>query len=321
MPNPQAEAIKAKGNGFFKTGKYAEAIEEYKKATVIDPTVPAYWSNMSACYDKLRNFEGAAEAGRSCIKADSKFIKGYFRLATAQKNLNELAECVKTLESGIALDSTNPDLKRLKKEVLELQRSEQVASLCSTAEAQMQKGDIAAAFKTLELARRQDAGNPDLERMMNVVKPKYEALERQRKAGLSPTEQFKEKGDELYKAANFEGAIEQYTKCIQKLGMSDQSSLMVKARSNRAACYKQISNFDGTIEDCTEVLMIEPENIKALVRRAQAFEAVERYRYALQDVKQVLQMPYHKVGKQNFDLCNGLQHRLNRVVAQLKAMG
>ena len=86
------------------------------------------------------------------------------------------------------------------------------------------------------------------------------------------------------------------------------------------ACYKQISNFDGTIADCTAVLEVEPQNVKALVRRAQAFEGVERYRFALQDVKTVLAMPYSQVGKTNFDLCNGMQHRLNRTVAQLKKM-
>jgi len=43
MPNPTAEAFKAKGNGFFKTGKYALAIAEYKKATEADSSVPAYW--------------------------------------------------------------------------------------------------------------------------------------------------------------------------------------------------------------------------------------------------------------------------------------
>jgi hypothetical protein len=31
-------------------------------------------------------------------------------------------------------------------------------------------------------------------------------------------------------------------------------------------------------------------------------------------------MPYHKVGKQNFELCNMMQHRLQRTVNQLKAM-
>jgi len=72
--------------------------------------------------------------------------------------------------------------------------------------------------------------------------------------------------------------------------------------------------------DCTAVLEIDPENVKALIRRAQAFEGLERYRFALQDVKQVLAMPYNKVGKQNFELCNMMQHRLQRTVNQLKAM-
>ena len=68
------------------------------------------------------------------------------------------------------------------------------------------------------------------------------------------------------------------------------------------------------------VLEVEPDNVKALIRRAQAFEAVERYRFALQDVKTVLAMPYSQVGKSNWDMCNMMQHRLNRTVQQLKAM-
>ncbi len=86
------------------------------------------------------------------------------------------------------------------------------------------------------------------------------------------------------------------------------------------ACYKQISNFDGVISDCSAVLEVDPDNVKALIRRAQAFEGVERYRFALQDVKTVLQMPFSQVGKANFDLCNGMQYRLQRTVDQLKKM-
>merc|ERR1711957_57727 len=97
------------------------------------------------------------------------------------------------------------------------------------------------------------------------------------------------------------------------------SELAMKAHADRAACYKQISNFDGVIEDCTAVLEVDPENVKALVRRAQAFEGVERYRFALQDVKFVLAMPGAKIGKTNYDMCNMMQHRLNRTVQQLKA--
>lgn len=322
MPNPQAEAIKAQGNQFFKGKQFEAAIAKYKEATAIDPSVPAYWSNMAACFEKLGKYSEMAQASQDCIKADKKFLKGYFRLATAQKALNEFNACVKTLESGLAIDSTSPDLKRIKAEVNEAIRGEQVKSHCNKAEEQMANGDISGAMKSLDLASRLDAGNPIIDSMLKKVKPKFEAMEKRRKASLSSTEVLKERGDEAYKAANFEVAVGHYSQCIDALKKEgkDTTPLAVKAYSNRSACYKQISNFDGTIEDCSMVLEIEPENVKALVRRAQAFEGVERYRFALQDVKTVLSMPYNKVGKATFDLCNGMQHRLNRTVQQLKRM-
>mmetsp|Transcript_52780 Transcript_52780/g.61640 ORF Transcript_52780/g.61640 Transcript_52780/m.61640 type:complete len:324 (-) Transcript_52780:216-1187(-) len=323
MPNSAAEAKKAEGNSFFKNKQYAAAIAKYKEATAIDPSVPAYWSNMAACHEKLSQFEEMSAAAKECIRSNNKFVKGYFRLATAQKALDDLGNCIKTLESGLAVESGNPDLKRMKKEIIELQRGDQVATYCRRAEEQMQSGDISAAHKTLDLASRIDAGNSDIERMMSKVKPKFDAQEKRRKAGLSQVEIYKERGDEAYKTANFEGAIEHYGKCINALRSQRKTEdpLMMKALSNRAACFKQISNFDGVIEDSSAVLEVEPNNVKALVRRAQAFEGVERYRFALQDCKSVLQFPFNEVGKVNFDLCNMMQHRLNRTVAQLKAMG
>ena len=322
MPNAQAEALKAEGNAFFKGGKYAEAIAKYKEATALDASVPAYWSNMAACYEKLKDYENMAEAGRACIKADRSFVKGYFRLAVAQKALNQLEDCIKTLESGLAIQSSNADLKRMKKELIELQRGEQVAAYCTKASEELKNGDILAAYKTAELASRLDAGNPEIEKLMKVIKPKYDQMEAKRKASLSGPELHKEKGDDCYKNARFEDAVAEYTKCLTELEKNGQaaSALALKAYSNRAACYKQISNFDGTISDCTAVLEVDPDNVKALIRRAQAFEGVERYRFALQDVKTVLGMPFHKVGKANFDLCNGMQHRLQRTVNQLKKM-
>jgi stress-induced-phosphoprotein 1 len=317
MPHPKAEVFKNEGNNFFKSGKFKEAIEKYEEASQIDPSVPAYFSNAAACWEKLGNFEKMAEAGQNCIKADRMFVKGYFRLATAQKKLNQLSECIKTLENGLGIEASNADLKKMKKEITELQRGEQVAVHISKASEQLQNGEIAAAMKTLELASRLDAGNADIEKMMAKVKPKFEAMEAKRKASLSPIEGHKERGDEAYKNANFEVAVEHYSKCIDALKREGkgESELALKAYSNRAACYKQISNFDGTISDCTAVLEIDPENVKALVRRAQAFEGVERYRFALQDVKTVLTMPPSQVGKANLDICNMMQHRLNRTVS------
>lgn len=236
MPNSRAEALKAEGNKFFKNGSYREAIAKYKAATDIDAGVPSYWSNMAACHEKLREYEEMAEAGRQCILADKNFVKGYFRLAVAQKALNDLPNCIKTLENGLGIQSTNADLKRMKKEVTELQRGEQVAGFCNKANELVQNGDIGGAMKQLELASRLDAGNPDIEALMKKITPKWEKMEARRKAGLSPVEKHKEKGDVAYKNAQFEDAIDHYTKCIDMLLKQGKggSDLALKAYSNRA---------------------------------------------------------------------------------------
>jgi hypothetical protein len=109
-------------------------------------------------------------------------------LATALKALNDLQGCIKTLESGLGVDSSNSDLKKMKKEVTELQRAEQVSNYCNKADEQMQSNDLGGAMKTLELASRLDAGNPDIVKMMGVIKPKWEKMERDRKGGLTSTE-------------------------------------------------------------------------------------------------------------------------------------
>jgi len=322
MPNRQAEALKGEGNAFFKSGQYAAAIDKYSLASTADPTVPAYHSNAAACWEKLSNYTEMENSARACISADKNFVKGYFRLATALKGLGDVPGCIKSLESGLAIQSGNADLKKMKKEILEFQRNEQVERYCRKAEEQMQGGDVGGAFKTLELASRLDADSAQVRSMMSRVRPKHDQMEKKRKSGLSSDARHKERGDDAYKAADFEGAIVHYTQCIDSLRASGKTDteLAVKTFSNRAACYKQISNFDGTIEDCTAVLEVEPDNVKALIRRAQAFEGVERYRFSLQDCRSVLAMPYEKVGKVNFELCNMMQHRLNRTVQQLKKM-
>merc|ERR1719343_835587 len=162
MPgHPRAEAAKAEGNKYFKSGDYRLAIQK----------------NKAACHEKLGQFDDMEAAARGCIKADKSFVKGYFRLATALKAKNELEGCIKALESGLAVDSGNKDLKGMKRELTELQRGEHVASYLRKCDEQVANGDIAGAFKTLEMASRLDAGNPDIERMMAKVRPKYERME------------------------------------------------------------------------------------------------------------------------------------------------
>jgi tetratricopeptide (TPR) repeat protein len=314
-----AKKFKAEGNAYFKDKKYEEAIEKYSRAIELNANDVTFFSNRSACHAALSQWQKAADDGRQCVMVDKNFVKGYFRAGLAQQKLGNLEMAQDFVKRGLGIESGNKDLKGMSREIDEELRQVKVKASVNTAQEQMQSGQIYESFRTLESAMRLDPNNPQLNKMMDIVRPKYEAKEKERVAGLNPVEKLKEEGDKYFKASSFEKAIDTYSKAISQT--TDQSSdFILKVYSNRAACYKQLSNFEGTISDCTHVLEYKENDVKALVRRAQAYEACEKYKSALQDVRTVLASGYDTVGKANYDLANGMQHRLNRVIAQLKAM-
>ncbi|KAG9872420.1 hypothetical protein KCV05_g23096, partial [Aureobasidium melanogenum] len=53
--------------------------------------------------------------------------------------------------------------------------------------------------------------------------------------------------------------------------------------SNRAACWNAMSNWERVIEDTTAAVNLDPEYVKALNRRAHAYEQTNKYSEALLD--------------------------------------
>jgi len=157
------------------------------------------------------------------------------------------------VKRGLGVDSKNADLKKMSTEINEAIRKSKVDSAITTTNDQIGSGDIYGAFRTLEAALRLDPDNDRLNKLMGEVKPMYEKKEKQRVSSLDPLESIKEGGDKYYKESNFEKAIEKYTQAIDK-HTNKGAELALKCYANRAACFKQLSNFDGTIGDCTQVL-------------------------------------------------------------------
>ena len=313
-----AQAAKAQGNEFFKNKQYEQAIAKYSEAIDKDPADVTFYSNRSACYAALNKWSEAAEDGRQCVIVDKTFVKGYFRAALGQQNMGNLDGASDFVVRGLGVDPGNADLKKMSRELDDQMRLRKVESSIVTAEGQLASNDVAGAFKTVDAALRIDPNNDKLKKLMIQVKPLFDRSEKERVSTLDPTERIKEEGDNLYKASQFEKAISAYTRAID--GIKDKTSdIALKCYANRSACYKQLSNFDGTVGDCTHILEYKPDDVKSLVRRAQAYEACERYKLALQDVRQVLAYGLDVVGKSVFDQANGMQHRLNRVIAQLKS--
>jgi len=318
MASKTAADWKAEGNKHFQSGHYREAIHAYTEAINLNPNDHTFFSNRSASYEKLGDWEKSAEDAAQCVRVDKTFVKGYYRHGLALKNLDRFDEAIATLKTGLAVAPQNQDLKTLKRECEQAQLAAQAQNFYQRARLLESEGSYGEAIKAAEQALKCDSSLTQARQLIDSLRPRFEQQERKRRAGLSTIELLKEDADNLYRDAKFELAIEKYTECIDQI-LDRESDIRRKCLLNRSACYKQLSDFERVINDCTEVMEFEPENVKALLRRAQALEAMERYRLALQDVRAVLQMPPEIVGQSTLKLANEMQHRLNRVVLQAKS--
>jgi tetratricopeptide (TPR) repeat protein len=209
--------IHREGNNFFKAKKYEEAIAKYSEAIALDPSDVTFYSNRSACYAALDRWAEAAEDGRQCIITDKTFVKGYFRHALALQNQGNLDGALDSVKRGLGIESGNADLKKMSRELEEAMRVKRVEAAIQAADQQLAANDVTAAFRTVEQALRLDPTNETLARQMNRIRPLYERAEKQRVAGLDSRERIKEEGDNYFKAANFEKALETYTRCLNAI--------------------------------------------------------------------------------------------------------
>lgn len=101
-------------------------------------------------------------------------------------------------------------------------------------------------------------------------------------AGLTSQERkdfaakLKAAGNSAYGSKDYNKAIELYGKAI----LCKPDPIFY---SNRAACYNALGEWEKVIEDTTAALSLDSEYVKALNRRANAYEHLEKYSEALLD--------------------------------------
>uniref|UniRef100_A0A8B9BD27 Sperm associated antigen 1 n=1 Tax=Anser brachyrhynchus TaxID=132585 RepID=A0A8B9BD27_9AVES len=104
--------------------------------------------------------------------------------------------------------------------------------------------------------------------------------------------ELKREGNELFKGGQFGEAVLRYSEAIEHVvGLGEQipDDLSI-LYSNRAACYLKEGNCSDCIQDCNRALELQAFSLKPLLRRAMAYESMERYRQAYVDYKTVLQI-------------------------------
>jgi len=87
---------------------------------------------------------------------------------------------------------------------------------------------------------------------------------------------LKAAGNKAYGSKNYNEAIDLYGQAI----ICKPDPIFY---SNRAACYNALSDWDKVVDDTTAAIALDNEYVKALNRRANAYEHLERYSEALLD--------------------------------------
>lgn len=147
------------------------------------------------------------------------------------------------------------------------------------------KGDALMALGRPEEAMKAFEQAKQLDPSVDMYQNKYKAAKKAFYKDKSSADMKKMEGNELYKVSKIDEAIQAYTDAIDLCDMKNEKEKMLKADilANRALCYRQLYNSEAVITDCTQALEINPMHVKAYIRRAQALEAMEKFKAALED--------------------------------------
>ena len=113
--------------------------------------------------------------------------------------------------------------------------------------------------------------------------------------------EYKSKGNEYVKKAEYQYALGFYTKCIDL----DKSNVI--GYLNRSLCYVKLNQPDKAISDCSFVLEQDKNNVKALYRRASANKLKQKYELVAKDLKKLLSLePNNQIAASEYKSINAL---------------
>lgn len=100
----EGKTIFERGLKFSTEGRYADAIEEFKRFLEISPLNPAGRSNLGFAYYMIGNYDGAYQEFQKTLEIDSKFPNAYYGLGLVYKKRGEVALAKENFEEYLKLE-------------------------------------------------------------------------------------------------------------------------------------------------------------------------------------------------------------------------
>lgn len=143
---------------------------------------------------------------------------------------------------------------------------------------------------------------------------------------IEVAQKFKSSGNEYFKKRDYQNALKYYSFALSSTPV-EESIFKSKILANRAACYLKLEMWEDVIRESSDCLKIEPDYMKAALRRAEAYEKMEDYIQSVEDWKKVLSLqPDHKIAKRKVQKLQPLadkqfEEKKDEVMGQLKDLG
>lgn len=152
-----------------------------------------------------------------------------------------------------------------------------------------QLGKLDEACRAFEDALKTEPNNEEVQERLSVVRDRI----KQRNDNIKPSqcrtaEEAKTVGNSLFGVGKYDIAAEFYGRAIALTPTDSEDK--ANYYSNRAACRQQIHEYKGVVDDANAALGINPTHVKALMRRAIAYEGLEKWQQALDDYNRVNQL-------------------------------
>ena len=249
----EAIMYKESGNALYVRKAYDDAIERYTRSVNLDCTKPSLFTNRAAARFALFNATGdtthlltALQDAERSIAIDQRCVKGYYRKGVCLSSLNAPTDAAVAFQEGLKIDPKN----------------EQMNSALSKVEHQI-------------------ANTP------------------------KDWEDAKTRGNTSYGNGHYEDAVRWYTAGLEMLGVrndsvgvnshggdgtvsaekNDASTNIATLLANRAEVRRQMSDVKACVADCDLALLHVPKHLKATIRRALAYEYLERFEDSVADFK------------------------------------
>lgn len=125
-----------------------------------------------------------------------------------------------------------------------------------------------------------------------------ELTEEEKESRRQQSVSLKDTGNSFFKAGDWKEAEQSYTEALALCPVSFSRERAVMF-SNRAAARLHLELKEEAISDCSRAIDLDPEYLRALLRRAELYEKTEKLDEALEDYKKVLERdPNHSGARQ-----------------------